>query len=202
MRRRRQDFSRNGPENGGLFLLLRSSDVYGFTDWVLMCCVPPVGETGPESGGSQNPNRRWVTLVPRVSGDRKQLQEGQPWKRRKAHSLPLELNSPGLTRVLSLPCSRGPKCSAAGDGGGEGGKFVVSSTAQQRAGTSDNYKAAVARIQLWAEVTRRLWASARPSAPPLHSVWCSGFLNPPRWRVSFFLLAKISQLNAASDVPN
>lgn len=32
------------------------------------------------------------------------------------------------TYNLGLPCSRGPKCSAAGDGGGEGGKFVVSST--------------------------------------------------------------------------
>lgn len=32
MRRRRQDFSRNGPENGGLFLLFSSSDVYDFTD--------------------------------------------------------------------------------------------------------------------------------------------------------------------------
>lgn len=29
---------------------------------------------------------------------------------------------------MDLPCSRGPKCSAAGDGGGEGGKLVESST--------------------------------------------------------------------------
>lgn len=30
---------------------------------------------------------------------------------------------------MDLPCSSGPKCSAAGDGGGEGGKLVESSTA-------------------------------------------------------------------------
>lgn len=29
---------------------------------------------------------------------------------------------------MTLPCSSGPKCSAAGDGGGEGGRFAESST--------------------------------------------------------------------------
>lgn len=48
MRRRRQDFIRNGPKKGGLLLLFSTSDVYGFTDLVPMCCLPPVSETGPE----------------------------------------------------------------------------------------------------------------------------------------------------------
>lgn len=41
-----------------------------------------------------------------------------------------------MTQKSSLPCSRGPKCSAAGDGGGEGGKFVVSSTANTEKGAN------------------------------------------------------------------
>lgn len=53
MRRRRQDFSRNGSENGGLLLLFSTSGVCNFTDWVPMCCVSPVSEIGPESGESK-----------------------------------------------------------------------------------------------------------------------------------------------------
>lgn len=59
-----------GLKNGGLFLLLSSSDVNDFTDWVPVCCVSPGSETGPESGGSQSPNQRQVTLAPRCSGEK------------------------------------------------------------------------------------------------------------------------------------
>lgn len=89
MRRRRQDFSSNGPENGSSFLLLSSSNVYDFTDRVLMCCATPVSETGPESGESK-PQTKASRLGPRCIGQRQQLQERQSWKRRKADSLPLE----------------------------------------------------------------------------------------------------------------
>lgn len=36
------------------------------------------------------------------------------------------------TRSMTLPWSKGPKCSAAGDGGGEGGRFAESSTANKQ----------------------------------------------------------------------
>lgn len=74
----------------------------------------------------------------------------QSWKRRKQHYPPLQMCSHKHTYSLGLPGSTGPKCSAAGDGGGEGGKFVVSSTTKgnsmekmkerKRFWTQDRYK--------------------------------------------------------------
>lgn len=79
------------------------------------------------------------------------LRKHQPWKRRKPHYPPLQICSHKHTYSLGLPGSRGPKCSAAGDGGGEGGKLVVSSTTKgnrawrkmkerKRFWTQDRYK--------------------------------------------------------------
>lgn len=60
-------------------------------------------------------------------------------EKKKPHSPPIETQSHKHTcHILGLPCSRGPKCSAAGEGGGEGGKFVVSSTTKWDKGRGRN----------------------------------------------------------------
>lgn len=65
--------------------------------------------------------------------------EDSVMEKKKPHSPPIETQSHKHTcHILGLPCSRGPKCSAAGEGGGEGGKFVVSSTTKWDKGRGRN----------------------------------------------------------------
>lgn len=112
-----------------MFLLLATLVCTGFLNGhhsvvcPCRCCMSWEGglKSTPRANPHQYPNVVAITKV----------QKPQSWKRRKAHSPPPETkNSYKHTYILGLPRSRGPKCSAAGDGGGEGGKFVVSSTAK------------------------------------------------------------------------
>lgn len=97
-----------------------------------MCSLSPVGETFPERRGVLKAHSEPSHQYPRCGDDGKNTPESISYGKEGNHTcLPSETFSRKHTYLLGLPGSRGPKCSAAGDGGGEGGKFVVSSTTKE-----------------------------------------------------------------------